>query len=99
MVVGWPGKPRFNPRPRVCAVIQSPPPSVPRACEPQQRTAPSGFTPQVWSYPALTEANSPAGGVAWPHARPGANGLPIRSAGETSTASAFCLSTPGCAAR
>ena len=29
MVVGWPGKPRFNPRPRVCAVTQSPPPSVP----------------------------------------------------------------------
>ena len=29
MVVGRPGKRRFNPRPRVCAVTQSPPPSVP----------------------------------------------------------------------
>ena len=33
---------------------------------PQQATEPSRLTPQVWNPPALTEANSPAGGVAWP---------------------------------
>ena len=30
---------------------------------PQQVTEPSVFTPQVWDHPALTEANSPPGGV------------------------------------
>ena len=36
----------------------------PRACLPQQATAPSSLTPQVWALPALTDANSPDGGVA-----------------------------------
>lgn len=31
---------------------------------PQHSTEPSRFTPQVWSHPALTEVNSPPGGVA-----------------------------------
>ena len=31
---------------------------------PQHSTEPSVLTPQVWSSPALTEANSPVGGVA-----------------------------------
>ena len=33
---------------------------------PQQSIEPSVLTPQVWLYPALTEANSPRGGMAWP---------------------------------
>lgn len=37
-----------------------------RDCEPQQATELSRFTPQVWSEPALTETNSPDGGLAWP---------------------------------
>ena len=37
----------------------------PRASQPQQATEPSVFTPQVNSFPALTEVNSPYGGVAW----------------------------------
>ena len=36
----------------------------PRAYSPQQATAPSVLTPQVWAHPALSEANSPDGGVA-----------------------------------
>ena len=38
----------------------------PSSSLPQQATEPSRCTPQVWSRPALTQANSPAGGVAWP---------------------------------
>ena len=34
---------------------------------PQQTTEPSALTPQVWPPPALTEANSPSGGVDWPY--------------------------------
>ena len=37
---------------------------------PQQATEPSTLTPQVWTIPALTEANSPAGGVARPSSLP-----------------------------
>ena len=33
---------------------------------PQHVTEPSNLKPQVWWNPALTEANSPSGGVAWP---------------------------------
>ena len=33
---------------------------------PQQATEPSTLTPQVLLSSALTEANSPSGGVAWP---------------------------------
>ena len=36
----------------------------PRACNPQHSTVPSVLTPQVCNAPALTEANSPGGGVA-----------------------------------
>ena len=38
----------------------------PRACLPQQATEPSVLTPQEVLPLALTEANSPDGGVAWP---------------------------------
>ena len=37
-----------------------------RAIIPQQATEPSGLDPHVCSTPALTEANSPPGGVDWP---------------------------------
>lgn len=38
--------------------------------DPQQMIEPSVLTPQVYSNPALTEANSPPGGVAWPTTPP-----------------------------
>ena len=39
----------------------------PRACTPQQAREPSLLTPQVYSYPALTETKEPSGGVALPY--------------------------------
>ena len=51
-----------------CSALASPCGAVsPRACMPQHSTEPSALTPQVWNAPALTDANSPAGGVAWPN--------------------------------
>ena len=51
---------------RLPRLRKSPLASPPRTCDPQQATEPSAFNPQVCRYPALTEANYPAGGVAWP---------------------------------
>ena len=34
--------------------------------DPQHLILPSSLTPQVCSYPALTDRNMPSGGVAWP---------------------------------
>ena len=41
----------------------------PYSSSPQHSTEPSCLTPQVWPNPALTEANSPDDGVAWPRRR------------------------------
>ena len=46
---------------------------------PQQTTAASAFTPQVWRAPAPTEMNLPGGGLAWPRwLRPQQASAPVR---------------------
>ena len=51
----------------------------PKSLLPQHSTEPSVLTPQLWNHPALTEENSPAGGVAWPTKLPSPLLLPQHS--------------------